>query len=137
MSEVVKNEPLTNFLMYKVAIRCEETKLAAECLQSISSSSMDPTLLYACVLDAQQMGDKAQTLAALQLVLQKFGYGAPSSIHLPSLLRLTIGLTAGLIDKSKNIQGSSEADETVEKLCKLFEGGKLFIHSGSNDANSY
>ena len=130
MSEIVKNEPMTRFLMYKVAIRCEETELAADCLQTISSSSKDLTLLYACVLDAQQIGDKLQTLAALQLVLEKFGYGAPSSIHFPSLLRLTIGLTASLIDKSRDIDGSPEADETVEKLCKLFEGGKILISSG-------
>ena len=130
MSEVAKNEPMTRFLMFKIAIRCEETEFAAECLQIISSStSKNPTLLYACVLDAQQMGDKPQTLAALQLVLEKFGYGAPSSIHLPSLLRLTIGLTVALIDKSKVVEGSSKADEIVEKLCKLFEGGEISFTS--------
>jgi hypothetical protein len=127
MSELAKNEPLTRFLMYKIAVRCEEVEFASECLLIISSASQkDPTLLYACVLDAQQVGDKPQTLAALQLVLEKFGYGAPSSIHLPSLLRLTIGLTVAMIDKSKVTEGSSEADETVEKLCRLFEGGKAF-----------
>jgi hypothetical protein len=125
MSEAAKSEPLTRFLMYKIAIRCEEVEFASECLQVISSTSpKDPTLLYACVLDAQQIGDKIQTLTALQLVLEKFGYGAPSSIHLPSLLRLTIGLTIAMIDKSKVTEGSSEGDETVEKLCRLFEGGK-------------
>lgn len=127
MSEVAKNEPLTRFLMYKIAIRCDEVEFASECLQMISSfSPKDPTLLYACVLDAQQVGNKPQTLASLQLVLEKFAYGAPSSIHLPSLLRLTIGLTVTMIDRSKVTEGSSEADEMVGKLCKLFEGGEKF-----------
>jgi hypothetical protein len=127
MSEAAKNEPLTRFLMYKIAIRCDEVEFASECLQIINSASpKDPTLLYACVLDAQQVGDKSQTLIALQLVLEKFGYGAPSTIHLPSLLRLTIGLTVTMIDKSKVTEGSIEADEAVEKLCRIFEGGKMF-----------
>ena len=124
MSGFAKNEPVTRFLMYKMAIRCEETGFAAECLQVISSSSPnDPNLLYACVLDAQQVGDKFQTLAALQIVLEKFDYGTPSSIHLPSLLRLTIGLTVAMINNSKAVEGSQEADAMVEKLCSLFEGG--------------
>jgi hypothetical protein len=128
MLETAKNEPMTRFLMYKIAIRCEELDFAAECLQIISAASpKDPTLLYACVLDAQQIGNKPQTLAALQLVLEKFGYGSPSMIHLPSLLRLTIGLTVALIDKSKVVEGSSEAEQTVEKLCRLFEGGRVFV----------
>lgn len=125
MSDVAKNEPMTRFLMYKIAIRCEEVEFAAECLQIISSSSVkDSTLLYACVLDAQQIGDKVQTLTALQLVLENFGHGAPSTIHLPSLLRLTIGLTVMLLDKS---EGSSDVDDTVEKLCNLYEGGGRYM----------
>lgn len=73
MPEASKNEPMTRFLMYKVAIRSEDTDLAAECLRVISSSSKDPTLLYACVLDAQQIGNRHLALAALQLVLEVQG----------------------------------------------------------------
>lgn len=119
MSEVARNEPMTRFLMYKIAIRCKESEVAAECLDAIGSTCKDPTLLYACVLDAQRMGDRPQTLAALQLVLDKFSYGAPNSIHLPSLLRLTIGLTT-----TTPADGPKEAGERAEKLCRLFEGGK-------------
>ena len=113
---------MTRFLMYKIAIRCGEVELAAECLQLISSSSeKDLTLLYACVLDAQQAGDKTQTLAALQLVLEKYGYGAHSSVHLPSLLRLTINLTITALEEAKEGQ---DLESNIEKICKLFEGGK-------------
>jgi hypothetical protein len=126
MPDVAKNESLTRFLMFKIAIRCDEVEFASECLHVINSASTkDPTLLYACVLDCQQINNKHQALAALELVLQKLGYGASYGIHLPSLLRLTIGLTLTAIDKSKVMEGSAEADATVEKLCKLFEGGKI------------
>lgn len=125
MSDAAKNEPMTRFLMYKIAIRCGEVELAAECLQMINfSSGKDSTLLCACVLDAQQVGAKTQTIAALQLVLDKYDYGAPSSVHLPSLLRITIRLTSTLLEEAKDGEGS---EVNTEKLCKLLEGGKIYF----------
>jgi hypothetical protein len=44
-------------------------------------------MLYACVLEAQQTGDKREAVAALQKVLEKYDYKAPKGIHLPALLR--------------------------------------------------
>jgi hypothetical protein len=124
MSDSTKNEPMSRFLMYKIAIRCGESDLAAESLQIISSATTkDPTLLYACCLDAQQSGNKLQTIAALQLVLDKYGYAAPSAIHLPSLLRTTIQLMVQLQKESHNSAILDDMEVTAEKLCKVFEGG--------------
>jgi hypothetical protein len=135
MSDTSKNEPMTRFLMYKVAIRSEDAELAAECLRIICSSSKDLTLLYACVLDAQQVGNRPLALTALQLVLEKQGTvenssaGSHNAVHLPSLLRSTISLTSAVLDGSKHAEGSPEAEANVEKLCKLFEGGMSCLHS--------
>ena len=64
------------------------TCLVAECLDIVCcQASKDATLLYACVLEAQNKGDKQQTLLALQKVLQKYDHSAPAGIHLPALLR--------------------------------------------------
>ncbi|TVY43916.1 Sporulation-specific protein [Lachnellula subtilissima] len=128
MSVVSQNEPMTRFLMYKIALRSGDHELASESLYIISSSSKeDPTLLYACCLDAREFGNKATMLAALQLVLEKYDYGAPKNIHLPSLLRITIGLTESLLDELKDVEISVEADAIIEKLCKLFEGAVTSI----------
>ena len=128
MSEAAKNEPMTRFLIYKIAIRCDDPELASECLEVVSSSSgSDPKLLYACVLDAQQVGSKTQALAALQLVLENCGYDAPQSrVHLPSLLRITIGLMVALLEASKDPVASHIH---IEKLCKMFEAGKSYPDS--------
>jgi hypothetical protein len=124
MSTVAQNEPMTRFLMYKIALRSGEHELAADSLHIISSSSKkDSTLLYACCLDARDVGNKVTLLAALQLVLEKYDYGAPKTIHLPSLLRITIGLTESILEESKASEGSAEAEAIIDKLCKLFEGG--------------
>lgn len=126
MSDSAKNEPMSRFLMYKIAIRCREGELAAECLQIIcSATTKDPTLLYACCLDAQQSGNKPQTVAALQLVLEKYGYTAPSAIHLPSLLRTTIQLIVSIQKESQNSASLDDMGVTVEKICKAFEGGNI------------
>jgi hypothetical protein len=114
---------MTRFLMYKIAIRCNEPEFAAECLHIVSSSLQDSTLLYACVLDAQQVGNKAQVVDALQLLLEKYG-DKSSMINLPSLLRITIRLTLGLLEDSKVIISSDEGNSKVDRLCRLFEAGK-------------
>jgi hypothetical protein len=124
MSDLAKDEPMTRFLMYKIAIRCNEPDFAAECLQMVSCSSQrDTTLLYACVLDAQQVGNKAQAVDALQLVLEKHG-DTSSLINLPSLLRITIRLTSSLLEDSKAVVSSDDTGSKVDRLCRLFEAGE-------------
>lgn len=105
MSETNKQHPSSQYLIYKIALRCQNTRLgmnpttppfqklicnttATECLDSIcTASTKDATLLYACVLEAQRAGDRTQSVAAMQRVLDKYDYGAPSGVHLPALLR--------------------------------------------------
>lgn len=64
------------------------TKAATDCIDLVCrSSAKDATLLYACVMEAQSAGDKRQAIAALERVLDKYHYNAPTGIHLPALLR--------------------------------------------------
>ncbi|KAK0108931.1 hypothetical protein ONS96_002768 [Cadophora gregata f. sp. sojae] len=124
MPSAAQNEAMTRFLMYRIAVRCDEQELAAECLQIISSTSNDdPKLMYACVLDAQQAGNKSHTLNALQHVLEKSTYET-TSVNLASLLRLTITLTVQALDEaSKKQNNSAEFEATLEKLCTMYEKG--------------
>jgi hypothetical protein len=124
MPPAAKKEPMTRFLMYKLAIRMNQIETASQCLEAICSSSSDnPTLLYACCLHSIEGNNKKMTLAALQLVLEKFNYCPPTPVHLPSLLRITIGLTSSLLEQSLGVTETSEAENLLDKLCKLFEGG--------------
>jgi hypothetical protein len=129
MPEAAKNDPMTRFLMYKIAVRCGDPDLAAECLGKVyESSSKEPNLLYACVLDAQQAGDKDLAIAALQLVLEKHQQNTPTTIHLPALLRCTIRLTKSQLDAKGNPRLDSDSDPVVDRLCKLFEGCRSLLH---------
>lgn len=61
---------------------------AAECLDAICNNiTDDATLLYACVLEAQETADKLTAAAALQKVLEKCEYRSPEEVHMPALLR--------------------------------------------------
>lgn len=105
MSASNREDPSTQYLLYKVALSFRDIELgintlsyhrtreaycskATECLDAICiACPKDATLLYACVLEAQQTGDQVQMVVSLQRVLAKYEYSAPSGVHLPALLR--------------------------------------------------
>ncbi|POS85724.1 hypothetical protein EPUL_000909 [Erysiphe pulchra] len=130
MTETARNEPLSRFLMYKIAIRSGDDDMAVECLHKISSATVNnQSLLYACCLDSQKIGNKPQLLVTLQLVLDKFRYETPSNCHLPSLLRLTIGLMTEMHDDAVK-SGIGPELNIVEKLCEAFESAASSISQG-------
>lgn len=44
-------------------------------------------MLYACVLEAHNSGNKSQAIRALETLLKKYDDSAPEDVHLPALLR--------------------------------------------------
>ncbi|QDS73641.1 hypothetical protein FKW77_002299 [Venturia effusa] len=118
MPESQRNSAQTRHLMYRAALQNGDNELASECLEIIcSSSGKDATLLYACVLEAQQASDKKQVLFALQKVLEKYDYNAPKGVHLPALLRCATRLLKAEIAGQNTLNEQAMAD-----LCKVFEG---------------
>ena len=117
MPEATRSAPQTRYLMYKLALRTNDVELASECLEVVSGSSKgDATLLYACVLEAQQSGNRVQAIAALQQTLRKFNYASAREVHLPSLLRCTARLMmAELVSTNPFDHG------LLSELCSLFE----------------
>jgi hypothetical protein len=113
--------------MYKIAIRSGDVELASECLEIVNQASLkDSSLLYACVLDAQEAGDKDMAIAALQLLLETHQFNPPSTIHIPALLRCTIRLMVSQLESKTASHIEPDTDHIVAQLCKLFEGGELF-----------
>ncbi|KAF2629751.1 SPO22-domain-containing protein [Macroventuria anomochaeta] len=116
--ETGRDEPITRYLMYKVGIRSGDAAFAAECLDVVCrNSAKDATLLYACVMEAQSIGDKRQAINALERVLDKYDYTAPAGIHLPALLRVTLRLL-----QSEFIKDGTVDHEILDQLCAVFEG---------------
>jgi hypothetical protein len=103
MSDTGRDDRITRYLMYKVGLHNGEadfgrflqdvvdsklTNAVAECLDLICrQSSKDATLLYACALEAKDIGNRQQAIAALGKILDKYDHAAPADVHLPILLR--------------------------------------------------
>ncbi|MCJ1397829.1 hypothetical protein MMC11_001025 [Xylographa trunciseda] len=118
MSDTVQGAEETRYLMYKVGLRSGDSELALECLEAIySGSDKDATMLYACVLEAQQTGQREQAISAMLHVLDRYNYGSPPGINLPALLRCTARLLIQEIESS-----TDRENPNIDAICKLFDG---------------
>lgn len=119
MPETARAEPLTQYLAYKIALRDKDHVMAADCFEAIAKhSSQEPKLLYGCVLEAQQSGNRPEAIRALQAVLVKCSIGGFGDVHLPSLLRCTIRLQISEL----SVTPSSDA---VDAVCASFRGAAV------------
>ncbi|KAI4281274.1 MAG: hypothetical protein L6R38_003832 [Xanthoria sp. 2 TBL-2021] len=131
MSDSTERDSSTRYLLYKVALKCQDADLAAECLESISKEQgKDANLLYACVLEAQKNGDRLQVIRALSQVLEKTTYQAAAGLHLPALLRLTARM---LIQELES--GQSQDQHCIDELCKVFEGAAAAAKRSRRDSS--
>ena len=116
MSEQVQNEPSSQFLLYKIALQRQDSALAQHSLQSINRLSKGrDTFLYACVLEAQKVGDQAQSIITLQELLKRPGVGRCDGSSLPAILRCTARM---LIQQLDNDDHPTTA---IQDICQLFE----------------
>ncbi|KAI0381571.1 SPO22-domain-containing protein [Hypomontagnella monticulosa] len=132
MSESAQREPMTLYLVYKLALRSGDREMASDCLKHISeASSGDLQYLYACCLDAQEAEDKRCAIEALQHLIRKFEYTSPGAVHLPALLRIVIRLEASLL----NDQGQDDADRhlLIDDICQAFESVVTAIQRDPRD----
>lgn len=119
MQESTRDEPMTRYLMYQVALQTDDTDLAAECLQIISDkTARDPRLLYACMQDSQRAGDRRRALQVVRMLLDR---RESEHLHRPALIRSSIRCIVGVLDA--DAQSSEPPVSLVEEVCKAFETG--------------
>lgn len=108
-----QNEGMTRYLAYKLALKSNDMRLAGECLESlVKTIDREPRYLYACVLEAQQSGNRAMAVAAFQALVNQ----PPNGVQLPALFRCT----ARLLMEELGDQSQAKAEATGE-LTHLFE----------------
>lgn len=102
-----------------MSLSCLISGEASESLEIIASaSSKDVTLLYACILEARQLGQKEQAIQAMQKVLEKHKYNAAPGAHLPAMLRCLTKLIKSEIEETKSFKS-----DKLETYCRIFESG--------------
>ncbi|KAG4295037.1 hypothetical protein FPRO06_01621 [Fusarium proliferatum] len=122
MPKSTQDEPLTRYLMFRVSLLNWDHDLGRQCVEFLgkfAEKAQCRDILYACIRDAQHVGDKLMTLEALKAVAETFDDEGSLTINLPSILRCTIRLIHSL-----ESQGGSEGDaspELAEETCRIFE----------------
>ncbi|CVL02938.1 related to transcription factors [Fusarium mangiferae] len=122
MPKSIQDEPLTRYLMFRVSLLNWDHDFGRQCVEFLgkfAEKSQCRDILYACIRDAQHVGDKLMTLEALKAVAETFDDEGSLTINLPSILRCTIRLIHSL-----ESQGGSEGDPSpglAEETCRIFE----------------
>ncbi|OLN95249.1 Regulator of drug sensitivity 2 [Colletotrichum chlorophyti] len=131
MAEAAQNEPITRYLMYKVALRSSDRELATECLERIGVvAPQDPNFLYACVLEAQQVNDRVCAMLAMKKLVERHESSEASPVHLPALLRCSIRLA---VSAEENEKQAVEIKAAVEEITVLFEKAAKAIERDPKD----
>ncbi|TQV91646.1 Meiosis specific protein SPO22 [Cordyceps javanica] len=92
----VREDLVTRFLIFRLAVRAWDPALAQECLHALArppaSKAETRDALYACVREAQQAGAKMCAVAALTAAASSWRSEAVVAANVPSLLRCAIRL---------------------------------------------
>ncbi|KAH8778487.1 meiosis protein SPO22/ZIP4 like-domain-containing protein [Diaporthe sp. PMI_573] len=132
MSRDAQKDPMTQYLMYKTAVRSGDRESAAEHLEAVAKASPEPMqLLYACVRESTQINDRLISIDALKKVADVCDLQRPGQVHLPALLRCTIKLLLGLLDSGEEAQRQS----VINDLCAAFDAAATEAHKSPEDAS--
>lgn len=130
MAPATQLDPMTQYLMYRTTIRSGDAEMAAECLENVARSSIRFELLYACVADSQNVGDRFVTLQAMKRLAAVYDYKKPGKVNFPALCRCTIMLQHGLLNSSDKM----DQETVVTDLCDMFDGVAAAVQQAPKDA---
>lgn len=123
---------LTGYLMFRVSLLSWDHELGSQSIAHLSKASdtaRGRDILYACVREAQQFGDRLCTLAALRAVADSWAVGGLASDSLPAILRCTIRLMHMAEEEDDVREGLAEKSEFTEEICEVFTKGLLYLVS--------
>jgi hypothetical protein len=127
MPKSIQDEPLTRYLMFKVALLNWDQNLGCQCIKFLSrltGKSQCRDILYACVKEAQNIGHKLLTLEALKAVAETFDADSSWTINIPSVFRCIIRLIHSI--ESQDSDSTDHTTELAEETCRIFEKGKTY-----------
>ncbi|OBS27664.1 hypothetical protein FPOA_01606 [Fusarium poae] len=122
MPTSIQDEPLTRYLMFKVALMSWNHELGHQCIKYLSEmpdKSQCQDIIYACVRDAQNAGDKLMTLETLKAAVETFDMEGSSTANLPSIFRCAIRLIH-MIDAPQD-EHMDGVPDLAEDTCCMFE----------------
>ncbi|KAI5458131.1 meiosis protein SPO22/ZIP4 like-domain-containing protein [Mariannaea sp. PMI_226] len=136
LSALFDRVPL-EYLMFKVSLIGWDHELGCECIDKLSRCSdkeKSRDILYACVREAQQVGDRLCTLVALKAVTERCGSETAPTAHLPCIMRCAIRLIH-LIENQEE-EGSNNGPGLTEDTCQIFEKAAEYARSDPRDSEN-
>ncbi|POS79951.1 hypothetical protein DHEL01_v201659 [Diaporthe helianthi] len=132
MSRDAREDPMTQYLMYKTTVRSGDRDSAAEHLEAIAKASpAHMHLLYACVAESRQGEDRLIAVDALKKVADTCDFRHPGPVHLPALLRTTIMLLHGLLE----VKDEAQLQSTITDICNAFDAVARAAQESPEDAS--
>ncbi|KJZ71961.1 hypothetical protein HIM_08641 [Hirsutella minnesotensis 3608] len=123
MPKAPQEDVLTSYLMFKVSLLGWDHDLGCESIARLSKASdtiQKQDILYACVREAQQSGDRICTIEALKAVANSWAVGGISSESLPAILRCTIRLM-NVSEEERSSDGPESSCDWSEDICDIFD----------------
>jgi len=114
-----KNQRLTRYLAYCVALRLNDNNQVQAALNNIASGPDEGNeLLFACVSETVKHGNKRQGARLLQRMLDKYNYNPPPEVDTCAMLRCTARLLTSILDEE-----DARDEEVIARLCGIFKAG--------------
>lgn len=115
-----QQDPMTQYLMFKLAIGSGDQDLASQCLEGVCNAS-GHDLLYACILDSCRLDAKPCAVRSLKKLIAQYDLKASAAVHQPALLRCTVRLLYILLEE----ETSREEQRAITRdLCEVFDQSK-------------
>ncbi|KAF4589779.1 TPR-like protein [Ophiocordyceps camponoti-floridani] len=138
MSSGPQHDSLTSYLMFKVSLLSWDHELGCRSVARLGANSgtvRGRDMLYACVREAQQFGDRVCAVAALRAVAKGWEVGPVVAEGLPAVLRCMIRLMCLNGEEEEAEEEEAEKrDEFAAETCAVFE--KAAEHARHNPRDS-
>lgn len=123
MNDSTKQEPMTIYLAFKLALMREDHEMASECLALLEKTASDNAeYLYACCLEAQKVNSKLCAFKGLQILVRRYPERGSDTVHLPALLRSAIRLGHQIMIEETHVEADHQA--LLQDICEVFEAGE-------------
>ena len=117
LSQATQDDAQTTYLLFKLALKCQDSKMAISSLKILSDSRLeDHTLLYGCLVETQRSGQSDMVLACLQQMIAKVDGSKPTHLHKPALFRCSARLLIRQV-----LSEDPNAEASIDSLCEILE----------------
>ena len=132
LPEAAQKDTLTQYLMFRVSLLDWDHRLGCQSIEYLARATEDGSnqeILYACIREANEVGDKICALSALRAVVENWDPGKASAASLPPIIRCSIRLITKIEEQSGMAEEEDQKGRYVNDLCTMFERGSSYYIS--------